>query len=99
VQYTPKHKKRTVLLRSLKDVFRRHQSQPVSRVIEFDQPGVARLGELLAVGHSSESLRLEQVFLRDWSRKSCHDYNAAFYRTRSISLGRHSLVKKGSSGL
>ena len=30
--YTPKLKKRTALLRKLKDVFRRYQSQPVDRV-------------------------------------------------------------------
>src|ERR1700682_4883238 len=32
-QYTPKLKKRTALLRKLKDVFRRFQSQPLDRVI------------------------------------------------------------------
>src|ERR1700747_421537 len=32
--YTPKLKKRTALLRKLKDVFRRHQSQPVNRVLQ-----------------------------------------------------------------
>ena len=31
--YTPKLKKRTALLRRLKEVFRRYQSQPVDRVI------------------------------------------------------------------
>src|SRR5229473_1026229 len=31
-QYTPKLKKRTALLRKLKDVFRRYQSQPLDRV-------------------------------------------------------------------
>jgi RNA-directed DNA polymerase len=31
--YTPKLKKRTVLLRKLKDMFRRYRSQPVSRVV------------------------------------------------------------------
>jgi len=33
-QYTPKLKKRTALLEKLREVFRRHQSQPVARVIE-----------------------------------------------------------------
>jgi RNA-directed DNA polymerase len=33
--YTPKLKKRTALLRKLKDVFRRQQSQPVDLVVEF----------------------------------------------------------------
>jgi len=33
--YTPKLKKRTALLRKLKDVFRRYQSQPVDRVVQL----------------------------------------------------------------
>ena len=36
--YTPKLKKRTALLRKLKDVFRRYQSQPVSRVVQVINP-------------------------------------------------------------
>ncbi len=36
--YTPKLKKRTALLRKLKDVFRRHQSQPVDRVVKLINP-------------------------------------------------------------
>ena len=45
--YTPKMKKRTALLRKLKEVFRRYQSRPVDRVVATDQSGVAGLGELL----------------------------------------------------
>jgi hypothetical protein len=36
--YVPKLKKRTALLRKLKDVFRRYVSQPVERVIELINP-------------------------------------------------------------
>jgi len=36
--YTPKLKKRTALLRKLKDVFRRHQSQPIDRVVSLINP-------------------------------------------------------------
>ena len=36
--YTPKLKKRTALLRKLKDVFRRYQSQPVHRVGQLINP-------------------------------------------------------------
>src|SRR5436190_1218942 len=36
--YTPKLKKRTALLRKLKDVFRRYQSQPVDRVVQLINP-------------------------------------------------------------
>jgi hypothetical protein len=33
--YTPKMKKRTALLRKLKEVFRRYQSRPVDRLVEL----------------------------------------------------------------
>src|SRR5208337_2254716 len=33
--YTPKLKKRTALVRALKEVFRRHRSQPIERVINL----------------------------------------------------------------
>ena len=46
-QYTPKLKKRTALLRKLKEIFRRFQSQPVDRVVAAHQPDPAGLGELL----------------------------------------------------
>ena len=36
--YTPKLKKRTALVRSLKEVFRRHRSQPIERVISLINP-------------------------------------------------------------
>jgi len=36
--YTPKLKKRTALLRTLKDIFRRHLSQPVGRLIKLINP-------------------------------------------------------------
>src|SRR5260370_14171687 len=38
VQYTPKLKKRTALLRKLKGVFRRYRSQPVHRVVYLINP-------------------------------------------------------------
>ena len=37
-QYTPKLKKRTALLRKLKEIFRRFQSQPLDRVVELINP-------------------------------------------------------------
>jgi RNA-directed DNA polymerase len=36
--YTPKLKKRTALMRALKEVFRRHRSQPIERVINLINP-------------------------------------------------------------
>ena len=58
--YTPKLKKRTALLAKLKDVFRRHQSQPVDRSHQADQSGAARVGELLQGGTFQRVLRLRE---------------------------------------
>ena len=63
--YTPKIKKRTALLRRLKDVFRRYQSQPVGRVVQLINPVLRGWVNYLAVGHSSECFS----FIRDWVEK------------------------------
>ena len=63
--YTPKLKKRTALLRKLKDVFRRYQSQPVSRVVQVINPVLRGWVNYFAVGHSSECFS----FIKDWVEK------------------------------
>lgn len=63
--YTPKMKKRTALLRKLKDVFRRFQSQPVDRVIQLINPILRGWVNYFAIGHSSECFS----FVRDWVEK------------------------------
>jgi len=52
--YTPKLKKRTALLRELKQVFRRHRSQPIERVISLINPMLRGWVNYFAVGNSSE---------------------------------------------
>jgi RNA-directed DNA polymerase len=63
--YTPKMKKRTALLRKLKDVFRRFQSQPLDRVVQLINPILRGWVNYFAVGHSSECFS----FIQDWVEK------------------------------
>ena len=63
--YTPKLKKRTALLRELKEVFRRHRSQPIERVISLINPVLRGSVNYFAVGHSSECFS----FIKDWMEK------------------------------
>ena len=52
--YTPKLKKRKALLRELKEVFRRHRSQPVEKVIHLINRKLRGWVNYFEVGHSSE---------------------------------------------
>ena len=63
--YVPKLKKRTALLRKLKDVFRRYQSQPINRVVQLINPILRGWVNYFAVGHSSECFS----FIQDWVEK------------------------------
>ena len=63
--YTPKLKKRTALLRKLKDMFRRYRSQPVSRVVQLINPVLRGWVKYFAVGHSSECFN----FIKHWVEK------------------------------
>jgi RNA-directed DNA polymerase len=65
VEYTPKLKKRTALLRKLKAVFRHHRSQPVERVINEINPVLRGWVNYFAVGHSSEYF----TFIQNWVEK------------------------------
>ena len=62
---TPKLKKRTALLRKLKDMFGRNQSQPVGRVVKLINPVLRGWVNYFAVGHSSECFS----FVKDWVEK------------------------------
>jgi len=63
--YTPKLKKRTALLRRLKEIFRRYQSQPVNRVVQLINPVLRGWVQYFAVGDSHECFN----FIRDWVEK------------------------------
>jgi RNA-directed DNA polymerase len=56
--YTPKLKKRTALMRTLKEVFRRYRSQPVARVVELINPVLRGWVNYFAVGHASRCFQL-----------------------------------------
>jgi RNA-directed DNA polymerase len=64
-QYTPQLKKRTALLRNLKDTFRCFQSQPVERVVELINPILRGWVNYFAIGHSSRCFG----YVRDWVEK------------------------------
>jgi len=64
-QYTPKLKKRTALLEKLREIFRRHTSQPVRRVIELINPILRGWVNYFAVGHSSRCF----AFIQGWVEK------------------------------
>jgi RNA-directed DNA polymerase len=64
-QYVPKLKKRTALLRKLKEIFRRYVSQPVGRVIELINPILRGWVHYFAVGDSSRCFS----YIRLWVEK------------------------------
>lgn len=63
--YTPKLKNRTALLQKLKEVFRKHQAQPVDRVVALINPILRGWVNYFAVGNSSQRFNYTQ----DWVEK------------------------------
>ena len=66
----PKPKKRTALLRKLKEIFRRYVSQPVGRVIELINPILRGWVHYFAVGHSSQRFS----YIKLWVEKKVRRY-------------------------
>jgi RNA-directed DNA polymerase len=64
-QYTPKLKKRTELMRKLKEIFRSFQSQPLDRVVELINPVLRGWIGYFAIGHSSRCFGL----IKNWVEK------------------------------
>jgi len=65
VRVTPRMKARTALLRKLKDVFRRHISQPVDRVIYLINPILRGWVNYFRIGNSSRCFG----YIKDWVEK------------------------------
>jgi RNA-directed DNA polymerase len=63
--YPPRLKKRTAWLRKLKEIFRRHQSQPIDRVIALMNPLLRGWVRSFAVGDASRCFR----YVKDWVEK------------------------------
>jgi RNA-directed DNA polymerase len=63
--YTPKGKKRGELLRKLKKVFRRYQSQPVGRIIKVITPILRGWVNYFRIGYAGPWFN----FIRDWVEK------------------------------
>jgi RNA-directed DNA polymerase len=63
--YTPKLKQRTALLRKLKVIFRRFESQPVGRVVQLINPIVRGWVNYFAIGAASRCFG----FIKDWVEK------------------------------
>jgi len=61
-QYTPRQKARTAILRELKEVFRRHRSQPVEGLIAEINPKLRGWINYFRIGHASRSF----AFVRLW---------------------------------
>lgn len=65
VRITPRMKARTALLRKLKEIFQRHISQPVDRVIYLINPILRGWVNYFRVGHSSRCFG----YVKDWVEK------------------------------
>jgi RNA-directed DNA polymerase len=61
----PVRKKRTALVRKLKDIFRRYQSQPIDRVTALITPSVRGWVRYFAIGDASRCFG----FIKDWGEK------------------------------
>jgi RNA-directed DNA polymerase len=61
-QYTPQQRTRRALVQKLKEVFRRHQSQPIGRMIEEINPILRGWVNYFRIGHAARCFR----FVKDW---------------------------------
>jgi RNA-directed DNA polymerase len=84
--YTPKLKKRTALLRELKEVFRRYRSQPIERVISLINPMLRGWVNYFAVGHSSGCF----TYIKDWVEKKVRRHLAQARKRRGFGWERWS---------
>jgi RNA-directed DNA polymerase len=93
---TPQRKKRTALLRTLKEVFRSHRSRSVAEVIADINPILRGWVQYFAVGHSSRCFS----YIRDWVEKKIRSHVARARQRRGFGWKRWSKAwLYGSLGL
>ena len=84
--YTPKLKKRTALMRELKEVFHRHRSQPIGRVISLINPVLRGWVNYFAVGHSGKCFNI----IKDWVEKKVRRHLARAQKRKGFGWERWS---------
>jgi RNA-directed DNA polymerase len=85
-QYTPKLKKRTALLWTIKEMFRQYRSQPVTRVIELINPVLRGWVNYFAVGHSGRCFH----YIKDWVAKKVRRHVMQARKRKGYGWGRWS---------
>ncbi len=80
----PQMKKRTALLRKLKDYFRRFRSQPTSRLISAINPVLRGWVNYFAIGHSSRCFS----FIRQWVERKIRRHLARAQQRRGFGWKR-----------
>ncbi len=73
-------------MRELKEVFRRHRSQPIARVISLINPMLRGWVNYFAVGHSSECFG----HIKDWVEKKVRRHLAHAQKRRGFGWERWS---------
>jgi RNA-directed DNA polymerase len=86
VRITPSIKARTVLLRKLKEVFRRFQSQPVEKVVEEINPILRGWVNYFRIGHSSRCF----CYVKDWVEKKTRRHLMRARKRKGFSWNRWS---------
>jgi len=88
VHMTPRMKARAALLRKLKDVFRRYNSQPVDRVIFLINPILRGWVNYFRIGQSSRCFG----YVKDWVEKKTRRHLMRARRLRGFGWNRWSRV-------
>ncbi len=87
-QYTPNMKRRTALLRKLKEVFRRGQAQSVGRMIAEINPIVRGWVNYFRIGHASRCL----TYVKDWVERKVRRHMMRVRHRRGFGWKRWSKV-------